>query len=636
MGKVRHYTLEIIACLLTFALFYVLKDGGITKYIVLLGISAVFFLYGLKNFEKEFLIFCVPSMVYIVVGVPIAVLTGSLSFQAIKEIAFAVAPLAAAISFFVVSKKLGIDFIKWQYWSMVALTLAWLRYYWVEDVTETQYAFIFGVFLLYFCIVKKNIKYIIFTTLMLYLMNKRIAMLAAVMMLVLYDIILYVVKRKPEWQKKIPQYLSFAATLGFIGYVLFLCVVNLEGQFVQDLTSGRSLAWDAVKNEYGLSTIWLGKGLGDVVNLLGRLQYPNYTTNLHNDLLKVYIEIGTLGYAIWILCHFMTCYWISKKKNLDFKKSLFLYLVMIYTLINYMTDNIMVYVNYWFPAFLMILAVVFSNGTEKHEEVTDNRKEQKILLGVIMACSVCVLADVALVYLDYRNPSKFTIPDDAAEGYSPGGVTRVSVWVREGRPYYRIRHAGENLIEPSVLGVETSQVSFRENVEIKEIIYPQIVEVTTIGEGVFNPIKESYQPIFITMQKDSYELGIELRVYDHGVVFRYVLPRNTNEYKELTQMRFLEGSMLAIYDEASEIGIKELSTKKMEKIIYRFPFTAKYEDGIVLEISEICEEGQNISCATKADWKKRTLEIQKFSATKNENEDNIQTPWRVFEILNSK
>lgn len=611
-----------------------LKDGGITKYIVLLGVSALFFLYGIKNFEKEFLILGVPSIVYVGAGTVLALVLGSLSFQAVKEIAFASVPLIAAISFFVASKKLGIDFIKWQYWSMVLMTLTWLRYYYIEDVMETQYAFIFGVFLLYFCIIKKNIKYILFTTLMLYLMNKRIAMLAAVLILVLYDVIVYVVKKKPDWKKKIPQYLSFAAILLFVAYVIFLCVANLEGQFIQDLTSGRSLAWGAVKEEYGLVPLWLGKGLGDVVNLLGVLQYPNYTTNLHNDLLKVFIEIGTLGYVLWIASHFVACYWISKKKNLGFKKSLFLYLVMIYTLLNYTTDNIMVYVNYWFPAFLVILTVVFSDNTGELEDESDSSKEQKILLGVILACGVCVLANVVFVYLDYRNPSKFTIPDDAAEIYSPVQSLRATVWVREGQPYYRIRYSGEDIIEPSELGIETADYIISNDATIDEILFEDIVTEETALADAKDPIGKAYQPVLIQMQQDGYEIEFEIRVYDDAVAFRYILPKSTAEYEELTQIRFLEGSTLNIYDETADKEIKDLSTKKLEKTVYGFPFTAQYEDGTELEISEICEEHQSASYVTKAEWKNRTLDIEQYSLVKNESTDGVETPWRVFKICN--
>ena len=121
------------------------------KYVVLLGASVVLFIYGFKYFEKDFLIFILPSVVYIGLGLLISLINANFTYQSVKETAFAVVPIIAAISFFVTSKKVNIDFIKWQYWSMVLLTLYCLRYYYIEDVTETQYAFIFGVFLLYFC-----------------------------------------------------------------------------------------------------------------------------------------------------------------------------------------------------------------------------------------------------------------------------------------------------------------------------------------------------------------------------------------------------------------------------------------------------------------------------------------------------
>ena len=154
MDKVRCYGKEILAFILTMGLIYILKDGGITKYVVLMAVSGMFFLYGLKFFKKDFLILGIPSAVYIILGIVVSSVLGNLSYQSIKEIAFAVVPLIAAVSFFVVAQKAGVNFIHGQYWAMVLLTLSWLRYYYVEDVLETQYAFIFGVFLLYFCIVK--------------------------------------------------------------------------------------------------------------------------------------------------------------------------------------------------------------------------------------------------------------------------------------------------------------------------------------------------------------------------------------------------------------------------------------------------------------------------------------------------
>ena len=627
--KARYYGMRILAALLTFGLFYIMKNEGITKYIVVLAISGVFFVYGMKYFDKVFLIFLVPSLVYIVFGIGIAGFRGTITFQSVKEIAFAVIPWVAAVCFYMVSKKTGVDFIKWQYWSMVLLTITWLRYYYVEDILETQYSFIFGVFLLYFCLIKKDIKYILFTTLMLYLMNKRIAMLASVVILIVYDFIRYAIRKKEDLQGKVLSGLSIFAMIGFAGYVAAICILNLEGQFMQDLTSGRSVAWKAVKDYYQLTVFWAGKGLGDVVNCLGELQFPSFTTNLHNDLLKVYIEIGSLGYLIWLISHFYICGWVYKKRKLSFGKAFFLVTVMIYTLLNYMTDNIMVYINYWFPAYLVIFSAIYSDEQKFDQTDEEYKKEQKLLLGVIVACCFCVLIEIVNVYMDYKNPSKFTIPQEAAEVYSPEGVSRTSIWVREGQPYYRFRFAGDNLIEPSILGVETNAFALEKDVELTEIVYQDIVRDEDRYMKKDNPIKSPYQPVMISMEKDGHEVKIELRVYDYGTAFRYHLPSGTTAYEELTQMRFAENSTLEAYDKNAVCQVEDVSTEKLEDTTYTFPLILKYENGRILEISESISKEKNASTLTKTRWKKRTVTIN-FSEDINGSTEEIVTPWRVF------
>ena len=633
MSKVQYCLKEIFACLLTFFVVYILKDAGIKKYFVLLSVSILFFIYGYRKFDKDYLVFALPPTLYVVFGLLMSLFNGNFTYQSVKEIAFAGVPLIAGISFFMASKRANVDFIKWMYWSMVVLTVYCLRYYYIEDVTETQYAFIFGVFLLYFCIVKRNIKYTIFKTVMLYLMNKRIAMLAAVAILVLYDSTLWIVKKKPEWRHKMPRWFSVGATLIFCGYVLGLCVVNLEGQFIQDLTSGRSSAWNAVKEYYQLSVFWPGKGLGDVVNLLGILQFPSFTTNLHNDLLKVFAEIGLIGYVLWLASHFIMCKWISQKRELGYKKTIFLYLVVIYSLLNYMTDNIMVYVNYWFPAYLVLLTVVFVDD-QKEVEQNEDKKDHILLLGVILVFGICILADVAKIYADYKDPSKFTIPEDAVEIYSPdGGTTRITVWLREGQPYYRVRYGGENLIEPSVLGIKTSEYAMEKKVTFENVVFGDVVDETVALTDNDDPLKTSYQPVWVTMKKDGYQLTMEVRLYDYGVAFRYVLPDETELVDELTQIRFLSGCKVDIYDETAGMDMSEISAEELEATVYQMPFLAKYVSGSLLKISEVTQKGEKNSYVTSAKGQDRTLDIEFYSLINYENVEKNCTPWRVFEVI---
>ena len=376
-----------------------------------------------------------------------------------------------------------------------------------------------------------------------------------------------------------------------------------------------------------------GQGLGDVVNLLGELQFPSFATNLHNDLMKVFVEVGSLGYILWIASHFVMCYWISRKKNLGYKKTIFLNLVIIYSLLNYMTDNIMVYVNYWFPAYLILLMVAFSDDDIKIEKIED-RKEHWLLAGVILSFGICILIDVFQVYADYKNPSKFTIPHDAVEIYSPdGGTTRATVWLRDGQPYYRVRYGGEDLIEPSVLGIETSEYAIEKNVTFEQVVFGEVVEEKETIADKSNPMAASYQPVFVTLQKDGYELTMEIRVYDYGVAFRYILPSGAEKIEDLTQIRFLYGSTLDIYDESTKSDFLGISTEKLERTMYRLPFTVRYASGSMLKVSEVQGEYSMFSYVTEANRTERTLDIEFYSEMNFTETEAIQTPWRVFEIV---
>ena len=632
-NRIQYYIKEIIAGILIFALYDIMKDAGMLKYMVLIGAAGVLFLYGYSEFEKEYLVFAVPSAVYIGAGLLISGFTGHLTYQSFKETAFALIPLFAAIGFFSASKKMKIGIMKWQYWSMILLTLSLMKYFCIEDLLENQYAFVFGIFLLYYCLMEHDLKYIIITAVMMYLMNKRIAIVAVVFVLLIYELFMKAVRKKPEWEKRTTRFLSIGAIIVLAGYVILLCTIDLKGQFIQDLTSGRSSAWAAVKEQYQLSLIWPGRGLGDVINLLEKLQFPSFTTNLHNDLLKVFIEIGTLGYLLWIGSHFFVCHWISKKKNLSYKKTLFLYLIMLYTLLNYTTDNIMVYVNYWFPAYFILFTVLSSKEKSDTEENHVNEKERHLIVGVILVFSLCIIGNMLYVYAEYKDPSKFTIPEDAISvRYPDDGKTKVLVWLREGRPFYRVRYQSKNLIEPSILGVSTSEYSLKKDVSFQEVIYREVLEEDQYLLDEDNPIKQPYQSVMIEMEQDGYEVILELRAYDLGLAFRYILPEETDQYDDLTQFRFLQNSTLKIYDESQGESFADLSTEKIEKNIYRLPFTVYYENGSVLEVSENCDVDQKTSYVTKASWKKRTMDIEFYQEESTVKNSSVKTPWRVLKI----
>ena len=237
------------------------------------------------------------------------------------------------------------------------------------------------------------------------------------------------------------------------------------------------------------------------------------------------------------------------------------------------------------------------------------------------------------IYIDYKEPNSFTKPHEAVEVYSPdGGTTRATVWLRDGQPYYRVRYGGEDLIEPSILGISSSEYAIKKNVVFEETDYQEIVDEKAAAAEADNPIKAAFQPVFIKMQKDDIEIVMELRVYDYGVAFRYLLPYGVENLDDLTQIRFLQGSSVNIYDENTDTTKNDLSTENLEEAVYRLPFTVQYASGSAIKISEMYEEDSLASYTTKAKGEERTLDIEFYSEVNLEENGQVKTPWRVFEI----
>lgn len=68
---------------------------------------------------------------------------------------------------------------------------------------------------------------------------------------------------------------------------------------------------------------------------------------LHNDLLKMYIEIGFVGFGLW------TAWWLVRKPNILMKKygiekAFICLLFIVFSFVLYTTDNTESYTNYQF------------------------------------------------------------------------------------------------------------------------------------------------------------------------------------------------------------------------------------------------------------------------------------------------
>lgn len=171
---------------------------------------------------------------------------------------------------------------------------------------------------------------------------KRIGILA-VAMTYLYFVVFSRSKRKDKS--------FFVRVTGIIGTIVCLVYVSLivSGAFVASLKSlgidmmGRDIIYGYFRKFANFSPAFFGKGVGFV----GR-QF-DYTTRedlynmvsiraLHNDFLKMYIDLGFVGFCLWVF------WWLLKmpkilQKRYGIKKTFVCLLFVLYAFVLYTTDN---------------------------------------------------------------------------------------------------------------------------------------------------------------------------------------------------------------------------------------------------------------------------------------------------------
>ena len=123
---------------------------------------------------------------------------------------------------------------------------------------------------------------------------------------------------------------------------------------------GREKIYDFISNFYTLSPSYRGKGYEFCVELLRSMhgtkdQVVNITA-VHNDILKMYVELGFWGFFLWIMGYYVyqTHWFITRCGQ---KTAVCFMTINLYMLVSYMTDNNMFY--YWSSMAIRIIPMAF-------------------------------------------------------------------------------------------------------------------------------------------------------------------------------------------------------------------------------------------------------------------------------------
>jgi len=350
-------------------LFLMIAQEGIIKYGVLSAAIVICLLLRKKLIVSNFIIL-IHAAIYVVLGLILSVATGNITFDSIKQALIYLCSGLFAISFFTVyGRNKSVKLVNLQFFALcIGYLILYARYFTLDafGYESNIFAYIFGVYgLIYFC--QKKYKMMALAIVFMLFDHKRIADCAFIFALLSIFLIKF---SKKQIYHKILNILG-AVVLFIVPLVwVYLCSNEILASLFASLeinTMGRTDgtgAWGYATRFYDFSPIYIGKGIGWVLNWLNQAGIGLFS-NLHNDFLVAYIELGFIFFIIWLLAFLIIPF---SMRNKDLKMANLLIVLIGFMFINFLTDNIYIYVTFLCPFYIILLSILFGNDNQQYKK----------------------------------------------------------------------------------------------------------------------------------------------------------------------------------------------------------------------------------------------------------------------------
>ena len=173
--------------------------------------------------------------------------------------------------------------------------------------------------------------------------------------------------------KKMPQWFFPVVGVGFIAFflVFIYCVRNgivtqLLDRFGIDMM-GRDYLWSMASEYYDFSITYIGRGFEYVDSIITKWYNAgliNHAYPFHNDILKVFVELGFPGFLLWSGIQYVL-YPIFWQHYADQQTTLLYMCELAYMTVTYLTDNTAFY--FWSTMALRLVAMSYSVERKKAE-----------------------------------------------------------------------------------------------------------------------------------------------------------------------------------------------------------------------------------------------------------------------------
>lgn len=247
-----------------------------------------------------------------------------------------------------------------------------------------------------------------------------------------------------------------------------------------------------------------------------------------------------------------------------------------------------------------------------------------------------ILLSIILISCSYQPESEIVT--------SPDGKNTVQFELVDGIPFYNVKHADKNVINPSKMGfVFKGNDPFDSSFELLSAEISAFDETWEQVWGEKRFIQNQYNQLSVLLQEKEgkkRQLEIQFRAFDDGVAFRYLFEGDGS------------GDSLIIMDEVTEFSLADngdawwISAYRDNRYEYLYekskvneidtvhtPLTIKSESGLYLSFHE----------AALIDYSSMTLEqtggtslkcnlVPWSDGTKVKTEGTFKTPWRTIQI----
>lgn len=366
--KIKYNQNDIISLLLLSFTIIISIQSGMVKYISLILISSFCILN--RKFNLIYIYPTLPTIFVCFYGVVLAIVMNNDTYYTFKEAVLLLIPCIIAVSYYemLYNKEKLIDNLFIGY--IIVDLIFYIPKFTIENLAESQLCPAFGVFVCYYFFIKQKKIKTILALLFLVLAYKRITYLALVFAF-FYYFCAFIYFKKGKSNKKIYTVILVSFIMM---YIIMLCYLNfiktggLEHFLYQHKINsmGRTQYWLYFIEDYKIDFFYVGKGMGYVLNKVMEVHDKNFEL-LHNDIMKIYIDCGLIGFTIWFLLYLMINFKVFNITH-DKKKTIFTTGLYLYSLFHYMTDNYTININYNLTIVLIVLSVTF-NKTENTKAI---------------------------------------------------------------------------------------------------------------------------------------------------------------------------------------------------------------------------------------------------------------------------